>query len=322
MSAFRLSLATTVATFVLLVVGGTVNPSGSSLACPDWPTCYGSFFPEMTGGVQFEHTHRVVASLVGLMTCILGGVLWFRRRDDRRLRALGLLAVAAVIVQGVLGGVTVLLRLPTAVSVAHLALSMLFFTLVIYLSFRTYPGSRAAAADPPPAAPRRKGPARSLAVAAYVAIYVQLLLGALVRHTGAGGVCGTEIPRCAAAWWPALGPQQLHMLHRYAGIAVFAIIIVASISAAAEARLNRRRVARVAALAAPYLALLQVWLGIETVRSGIGLIVVTAHLAGGAALLATFAAIVFDLGISRGAVQRDVDVDLGAGLPAADGAAR
>src|SRR5688572_23167410 len=121
------SAATAAATFLLLLVGGLVNPTGSSLACPDWPLCYGSAFPEMTGGILYEHSHRLVATFVGLMTVILGVLLFRARRHDRGYVPLALLVVAMVVVQGVLGGLTVLLKLPPQISTAHLALSMAFF---------------------------------------------------------------------------------------------------------------------------------------------------------------------------------------------------
>src|SRR5688572_22612356 len=122
------SAATAAATFLLLLVGGLVNPTGSSLACPDWPLCHGSAFPEMTGGILYEHSHRLVASAVGLMTVILAVLAWRERRHDRVMARLGILAVLMVCLQGVLGGLTVIYKLPPEISIAHLALSMFFFT--------------------------------------------------------------------------------------------------------------------------------------------------------------------------------------------------
>src|SRR5882757_8256945 len=102
----RLALATAIATFVLLIVGSLVHGTGSSLACPDWPLCYGQFFPKMENGVEFEHSHRLVASAVGLMTIVLAALLLVRRKNERALRRLGVVAAFLVIFQGILGGIT------------------------------------------------------------------------------------------------------------------------------------------------------------------------------------------------------------------------
>ncbi|MCL4236184.1 MAG: COX15/CtaA family protein, partial [Deltaproteobacteria bacterium] len=93
MTLFRYAIALVAVTFVLLLVGGTVNPTGSSLACPDWPLCYGQVFPKMEGGVLFEHTHRLVATLVGLMTIGLAVAIARARRDDRDLVRRGWIAL-------------------------------------------------------------------------------------------------------------------------------------------------------------------------------------------------------------------------------------
>src|SRR5499425_542003 len=135
----RLAVATAVATFVLLFVGGLVTSTGSGLAVPDWPLSFGQVFPRMEGGVLFEHGHRLVASAVGLLTLVLA--LWLVVREPRPgVRALGLLALFAVVLQGVLGGVTVLYKLPLAVSVSHACLAQAFFCLTVALAVVTGPG--------------------------------------------------------------------------------------------------------------------------------------------------------------------------------------
>src|SRR3954453_22596452 len=67
----RFAVATAVATYLLILIGGLVHGTGSSLACPDWPTCYGTFFPKMEGGVLVEHSHRLAAGTVGVLTLVL-----------------------------------------------------------------------------------------------------------------------------------------------------------------------------------------------------------------------------------------------------------
>src|SRR6185312_9989028 len=110
------------------LIGGLVHGTGSSLACPDWPTCYGSFMPKMEGGVLVEHSHRLAAGTVVILTLVLAGLLTAARDPAlRRLRGFGWLAVGLVFAQALLGGITVLLRLPTPISTAHTATSLLFF---------------------------------------------------------------------------------------------------------------------------------------------------------------------------------------------------
>src|SRR5256712_7320116 len=112
----RYTVTSVCATLVLLAAGGLVTSTGSGLAVPDWPLSFGTIFPPMTGGVLFEHGHRLVAAAVGLLTAVLAA--WFALREGRSwVRRLAYVAVAAVVAQGLLGGLTVLLRLPPAVSV-------------------------------------------------------------------------------------------------------------------------------------------------------------------------------------------------------------
>src|SRR3954465_10719062 len=172
----RFALATAVATFVLLIVGSLVHGTGSSLACPDWPLCYGQFFPKMENGVEFEHSHRLVASTVGIMTIKLAVMLFTRK--DRGLRLLGGAAAILVIFQGILGGITVLYKLPRAISIAHLATSMCFFSLTLVISRKTAPKL-------PQATSEVRAMRRWIGVA-WFTVLGQMVLGALVRHTASG----------------------------------------------------------------------------------------------------------------------------------------
>src|SRR6266496_5040373 len=97
----RFAVLTVAATYVLLFLGGLVTSTGSSLAVPDWPLSFGQVFPPMVGGVLFEHGHRLAATAVGCLTVVLA--LWTVVRDARAsVRALGLLALLAVVLQGLL----------------------------------------------------------------------------------------------------------------------------------------------------------------------------------------------------------------------------
>jgi heme A synthase len=275
MRAYRFALATATATFALLVIGGLVHPTGSSLACPDWPLCGGQVFPSMTGGVLYEHGHRLAALSVAALTVILA-VLVFQSRKEAQLRALAAMAVGLVLLQAALGAITVLFKLPLLVSAGHLATSMTFFSLVIYLAHRLRPTPSGPAA---PAAPGRK-----LAGLAATAVYAQLVLGAFVRHTGAGLACNVDLPLCDGALWPSWGPAQLHMAHRLLGVAATGLVIAAAV--AARRGLPGRGLRPALALAGPALAVLQIAVGFWTVTSFIAVPVVTLHVALGALLLA------------------------------------
>src|SRR5260370_22308035 len=121
-SAFFLSICT----FILLIAGALVTSNEAALSVPAWPLSYGSLTPPMVGGIRYEHTHRVIAALVGLLTIGLAVLLW--RKDQRKwVRYLGLAAIGAVIAQGVLGGLTVLLYLRYGMPVAHACLAQMFF---------------------------------------------------------------------------------------------------------------------------------------------------------------------------------------------------
>src|SRR5512135_3097391 len=134
----RFAVFTACCTFLLVIAGGLVTSTGSGLSVPDWPLSYGRLMPPMVGGIFYEHGHRMVATTVGILTVILA--VWLARREPRAwVRRLGYGAVAAVVAQGVLGGLTVLFLLPTAVSVAHACLAQTFLCIAVTLAVVTSP---------------------------------------------------------------------------------------------------------------------------------------------------------------------------------------
>src|SRR6185295_9097080 len=173
----RFAVATAVATLALIVAGGLVTSTESGLSVPDWPLSYGRLMPPMVGGVFYEHGHRMVATTVGILTIILAA--WLSRREPRAwVRRLGYGALAAVVAQGVLGGLTVIFLLPTAVSVAHACLAQTFFCLVVAIAVVTSPRWRDAEKSRPGAVTR-------IGVATVALIFLQLMVGAVMRHTKA-----------------------------------------------------------------------------------------------------------------------------------------
>src|SRR5438128_1284599 len=278
----RLAVATAASTFVLLFVGGLVTSTGSALAVPDWPLSFGEVFPPMAGGVLFEHGHRLVATLVGCLTLVLA--LWIAIAEPRpAVRASGLVALSAVVLQGVLGGVTVLYKLPLAVSVTHACLAQAFFCLTVALAIVTGPGWAS-----PPVGLAPDGPPFALLAGATTAIvFGQLVLGALMRHMGAG----LAIPDFPLAFGRVLPPLvtpsvTIHFAHR-----VGALAVVLAVAATVTRVLRHCAELRRPAVLAATLVLVQIALGASVIWTRRAVVPTTAHLAVGAALLATCVAL-------------------------------
>jgi cytochrome c oxidase assembly protein subunit 15 len=167
----------------LIAAGALVTSNDAGLAVPDWPTSFGSLWriPHMVGGVKYEHGHRMVAQLVGLLTIILA--VWAWRSDSRRwMKWLGVTALGAVIAQGVLGGLTVLFFLPWWISSAHATLAQSFFCIVVSMALFTSRGWFET--EPANLADQGSPSLRTLSILCVVSIVVQLMLGAAFRHSG------------------------------------------------------------------------------------------------------------------------------------------
>jgi len=197
------SKVTCFSTLFLIFAGAMVKSTDSGLAVPDWPLSYGMFFPPMIGGVFYEHGHRMVATVVGFFMLILA--IWLGFRESRRwIRNLGYCALAAVILQGILGGITVLFFLPTPISVIHGILAQIFFVLTIVIAYsqskerrkREYIRSDA------------HGNFLKLIIIWTFLIFVQLILGAIMRHTESG-LAIPDFPKMGGAWIPLFNAQML-----------------------------------------------------------------------------------------------------------------
>jgi heme a synthase len=175
-------------TFLLIIAGALVTSNDAGLSVPDWPTSFGSWYkiPKLVGGVRFEHTHRMIAQVAGLLTIIL--VIWTARAEKRRwMRNLAYAALGTVIAQGVLGGITVLYYLPPAVSSAHAALAQTFFCIAVI--FAMFTGRQWIEEQPRVEFDQRRPSLFTLTLLSIFVLYVQLILGAMFRHHG-------------LSWWP------------------------------------------------------------------------------------------------------------------------
>ena len=175
----RFALLVAGATFFLIIAGALVTSHDAGLATSDWPLSNGQVFPKMVGNLFWEHGHRLVATTVGLLT--IGLVIFLFAKEGRSwVRRLGLVALAGVIAQGLLGGLTVKLMLPLAVSTAHATLAQLFFCTTVSLAVFT---SASWIKDRPTIEEQGSLAVRYVCAAAAVTIFLQLVIGATLRHS-------------------------------------------------------------------------------------------------------------------------------------------
>jgi cytochrome c oxidase assembly protein subunit 15 len=354
----RCALLVALATFILLIAGGLVTSHGVGMAVPDWPNSYGYnmfFFPvsNWVGGIFYEHTHRLIASAVGMLTGILtlwlygrksrpvsrwtgafllagGGLImvasstrmqdgivlsvlglplllmsfiWPRSEPAPRwLRRLGLAAFVAVILQGILGGLRVVL-LKDGLGIFHAVLAQLFFVLVSLLALFTSPWWWKVISQHEGAATLGAGPlVRFWFFAGTSLIFAQLILGATMRHQHAG-LAVPDFPLAYGKLWPAMDPKSvgsyncqrievttanpitafqigLHMAHRCLGFAIFACVSAAAL--VVRRRLGSQNVLSKLALFWNGLIALQIGLGAATIWSNKAADVATAHVMVGA----------------------------------------
>ena len=191
-----------------------VTSKGVGLAVPDWPTTFGYnmfLFPvsKWIGGVLFEHTHRLIASTVGFLTIILA--IWLWRTEDRpAVRTLGLLAVGGVILQGILGGLRVTM-LKDQIGIFHACLAQAFVGLIVLIAIVTTNSWRSLAPD---VDLRKIVPIKTLAIATTIAIYLQLALGATMRHQHKD-LAILDFPTANGAWIPDTSAAALTKINAW-----------------------------------------------------------------------------------------------------------
>src|ERR1041385_8479327 len=211
----RFAILVAGATFVLIIAGALVTSHDAGLATSDWPLSNGQLFPKMVGNLFWEHGHRMAATTVGLLTIVL--TIYILAKEKRsRVRRLGGFALVAVIAQGLLGGLTVKLMLPLAVSAAHATLAQLFFCTTVSLAVftsRSWMEARAIPAGELLAEEKATVPLRYLCTAALVTIFLQLIIGATLRHS---------------ATWDQQLPTPLLLAHIGGALAVVATLASAT----------------------------------------------------------------------------------------------
>lgn len=275
-------------TAVLIFAGGLVTSTGSGLSVPDWPNTYGWFmfsFPieHWVGGIRYEHSHRLIASTVGFL--ILVQALWTWRAEPRRwVRVLAMVALAAVVTQGILGGITVLWYLPDPVSIAHASLAQLVFSMTTAIALVTSAGWLDAYA--PRSAPHDDRVLQKVAIATTAMVYLQIVMGATMRHTDAGlaipdfpWAFGRLIPD---HWDPKIA---IHFAHRVGAVCV-SMLVLATAGHVFRHQRQRGELVRPALLLVALVSV-QVTLGALTVLSGKQYLINSFHVVTGGSVLVT-----------------------------------
>ncbi|MGE0493637.1 MAG: heme o synthase [Vulcanimicrobiota bacterium] len=264
-----------------------VTTTGSGLSVPDWPLSFGRLNPRMVGGVFFEHGHRLVAAAVGFLTLI--AAFWASLvQAPRFVRRAAWFALGLVILQGLLGGLTVLMKLPTAVSVAHGCTAQLFLCTIVALVLLTTPAFVDADC-------RITGPSASSlrlgSVTALIIVFLQLVVGATMRHMGAGLII-PDFPTSMGRLVPPLVTLEICINFAHRCLAVMVLLAVGLLVARIYREHSQQPALPKLALGLSGLVLVQITLGALTVWSRRGLFPTSLHVMNGALVLATTFAIV------------------------------
>ena len=275
-------------TWLLIVAGASVTSHDAGLSVPDWPTSYGWINPfavPLVGNIFYEHGHRMVAAFVGLLTTI--EAVWLVRTAERPLvRRLAVLLFVLVCVQGGLGGITVKYFLPPVVSIVHGMIAQSFFCLSIATAYLLSREWRATV----PRADAGAGALKRVALLAAGSVFVQLLLGAVVRHCWKKEMPDEAFPPRFADLVPPFAPPPVSgglsaaILAHGSFALLVALALVGAALHVARRRAGERRLTRVAAALA-LLVVVQVGLGLLTFATRTNPNVTTTHVVVGATLL-------------------------------------
>ncbi|MEY2546905.1 MAG: heme a synthase [Verrucomicrobiota bacterium] len=296
----RFAWFTAACTLLLICSGGMVTSKGYGLAVPDWPTTFGYnmfMFPisKWIGGIFFEHTHRLIASVVGVLTIILA--IWLWRVEDRQwVRSLGLIAVAAVILQGILGGLRVT-TMRDQIGIFHACVAQAFLALLVFIALvrtRLWHSPSVAANST-----GLTGQVWKIALMTTIAIYVQLALGATMRHQHRD-LAILDFPTANGAWIPDTSGEAivkinswrdarglsdvngfqiwLQMAHRFLALLI-AIGVIMTFLRATNSSLRRLSILWASGI------FIQITLGAWVIWSNKAADIATAHVAVGATML-------------------------------------
>lgn len=311
-------------TVLLIFVGALVKSHDAGLAVPDWPTTYGYqmfSFPikDMVGGILYEHGHRIIATCVGFFTLLQGILISFTDRS-RCLKIFCYVATILVFIQGLLGGITVLLLLPPFVSVVHGLLAQTFFVITIIISHCL---SKEKTNQPKITVPRGLGVG---ATTIFFMIYFQLIVGTIARHTESG-LAIPDFPTVGMMWIPTFsenmikninsllfeighGPVNrgqilIHLIHRFIATIIAVSMLFFTIFYHSFFQINR--VVRNNLWFVVAMVIFQIFLGILTVLSHLSPFITSFHVVIGALILGFWMLLILRIRLFDGIVRTKND---------------
>lgn len=274
------ALLTVIATYGLIVLGGTVRSTNSGTACPDWPLCKGRVVPPLEGKVIIEYSHRVVASVVGFLIIGLVTWAWLKQRENKLIARAAVAAVVLLAAQIIAGGVTVDTETAPAVVAAHLTIALTLLTTLIVLAVAAFLPQQAMAGG------RSLLKLRPLAAATLAATLALIILGTFVSKEGAG-LAYPDWPLFDGSLWTAGGKlANLHYAHRLMAVLV-GVFLLALVMRTLRREQSPVVLGGMAAAFALYVA--QVLAGAANIWSELATPVRILHLALGSALWAVLA---------------------------------
>ncbi len=297
-----ISVATVLAAFALVVLGGVVRVTGSGLGCPDWPLCYGKVLPPLEFTAILEYSHRFVASvIVGPLIIATSVTTWVAYRNERWLTIPAVVAVLLLIIQALLGGVTVLQELPGEIVAAHLAVAEALLACLILIAVVAFKGPPvgAEAGRPGDRFPR-------MALLSVLAVYLLVLSGSYVTATGSTAACVTW-PLCQGDVFPKGLAQAIHMGHRYVA-ALVGLFVLYSVHLGFRGRMRPLDI-RLLSMSVAALFIVQIIVGAVTIWARFPAWLIALHLSLGSAVWVCMTATAFASTTRSGRRSRGVPHD-------------
>ena len=219
------SLTSVIFLLGLIILGGVVRITDSGLGCPDWPFCYGKVLPPAEFKAIVEYSHRFVAAITGLIVVGTGVTIWRSHREDRRLTTAFVLAFILLVIQVILGWVTVRTELNEWLVMAHLTVAeslLAMMLLIAVVGWTAFKGGHGEVST------QMTKTARNTFIGALVLMLGVMLSGAYTQATGATGACGDSWPLCAGSIFPDTFLEGVHMGHRLVTIVAVPVLVAAA----------------------------------------------------------------------------------------------